>query len=965
MDERTNALPVGTELEGYRVVALLGAGGFGITYKAVDLLLDRPVAIKEYLPSVLASRGADRKTVQAFGRQEQEQFAWGLERFRSEARTLVAFQHSHIVPVHRYFEANGTGYLVMAFQDGKSLADVIDAVGTLSEDELLTILRPLATGLADVHAKGFLHRDIKPANIIIRRDGTPVLIDFGAARQAVTRQSRGLTAIVTEGYAPYEQYETDSHQGPWTDIYALGAVLYHCVTGKRPPEAPKRIAAQLRKQPDPMVPALIAAGDNYSESLLVAIDCALEVEEAKRPQDVHEFMALVDSRGAPGAAPKPAPGEAPDADAGAAEAFMVEAPSVVVARPRPPSKPGPADPDSASVVGNVMIEAPSAPQGRRRIKVAPPAQPLIARSRSPEPAAKPESRAPAGPAAPPGDANATPSEAEGAPESLHEGEPEGASPAPSGNTLMVGGATLIVGDDREPSSAAIATEPRREAEEAEPSLAALSQRKRRTMQLVFGSIAVVALGGVAVAYFAQKQGSAPTPPPMAQPKPETAPPASPPAAPKLSEEDLARSRSGPPTERVWLRHVPKNGQDVVRRVFVLPNDQLLIAGGRLEAGANFSDAWLWRFDAKTGQPLGDRKSFSNARVESGNAVIHLGDGATVIAAARRDASNNSIVAWVVRIAPDGEQAQWEQTFGNRTLTIPYAVTALPNGDIVVVGTAAQSDKGTQGWAARISAKGKVVWEKLYGEPGDDNLQAVAALLDGGIIAVGSANVVRPNADDSNLWILNLDAEGNVRGQKRDLGDDADERGKAVAVAEDGDIVVLAETSRVPPKPARPAQPARPGQPGRQPEVDLPPVNKPWILRLSPDLQTVRWTKPYTAGKDDKHDWLDAIASSGDGGFVLAGTTESRGAGKKDGWLLRIDGAGNQLWDKSYGEQFDDEFTAVAVLPDGGVIVGGSAQVKGEQPPPATRPPVPPRPGLKGDAGADEAKIWLERLGYTK
>ena len=296
MDERTNALPVGTELEGYRVVALLGAGGFGITYKAVDLLLDRHVAIKEYLPSVLANRGADRKTVKPFGRQEAEQFVWGLERFRTEAKTLVAFQHHNIVPVHRYFESNGTGYLVMAFQDGKSLADVIDAVGTLSEDELLTILRPLAAGLADVHAKGFLHRDIKPANIIIRRDGTPVLIDFGAARQAVTRQSRGLTAIVTEGYAPYEQYETDSHQGPWTDIYALGAVLYHCVTGRRPPESPKRIAAQLRKQPDPMSPAAVAAGGNYSESLLGAVDQALTVEEAKRPQSVKEFMAAVRRR---------------------------------------------------------------------------------------------------------------------------------------------------------------------------------------------------------------------------------------------------------------------------------------------------------------------------------------------------------------------------------------------------------------------------------------------------------------------------------------------------------------------------------------------------------------------------------------------------------------------------------------------------------------------------------------------
>jgi serine/threonine protein kinase len=386
MDERTNALPVGTELEGYRVVALLGAGGFGITYKAVDLLLDRHVAIKEYLPSVLANRGPDRKTVRPFGRQEAEQFVWGLERFRTEAKTLVAFQHHNIVPVHRYFESNGTGYLVMAFQDGKSLADVIDAVGTLSEDELLTILRPLAAGLADVHAKGFLHRDIKPANIIIRRDGTPVLIDFGAARQAVTRQSRGLTAIVTEGYAPYEQYETDSHQGPWTDIYALGAVLYHCVTGQRPPESPKRIAAQLRRQADPMVPAVAAAAGNYSESLLGAIDRALTVEEAKRPQSVREFMNAVEGRGAP---PTTAAPEIP-----AAEAYMVEAPSQPLGRlmrgaPNTSARPGaaPVEVPSAEVAGNFMVDAPSVPLGRRT--ASPPKEPLVARARGPERGAPP------------------------------------------------------------------------------------------------------------------------------------------------------------------------------------------------------------------------------------------------------------------------------------------------------------------------------------------------------------------------------------------------------------------------------------------------------------------------------------------------------------------------------------------------------------------------------------------------
>ncbi|MCW5771266.1 MAG: serine/threonine protein kinase, partial [Rhodospirillaceae bacterium] len=404
MDERTNALPVGTEIEGYRVVSLLGAGGFGITYKAIDLLLDRPVAIKEYLPSALAGRTIGGRTVRAFGRQETEQFTWGLERFKTEAKTLVAFQHPNIVPVHRYFEANGTGYLVMAFQDGKSLADVIDAVGTLSDDELLTILRPLAAGLAEVHAKGFLHRDIKPANIIIRRDGAPMLIDFGAARQAVTRQSRGLTAIVTEGYAPYEQYVTDSHQGPWTDIYALGAVLYHCATGQRPPESPKRIAAKLRKQPDPMISAAKAAVAGYSDNLLRAIDSALALEEEERPQDVREFMALVQNRAM---ADAPAPPAIP-----AGETYMVEGPSMPAHRAQAGARAAEArrngdfgndrSDDGAIAEGNFMVEPPSQPLGR--------------------PAAKPAADA----------------------------------PQPGGDTLMVGGTTLLVGKEDESVGAAAA-----------------------------------------------------------------------------------------------------------------------------------------------------------------------------------------------------------------------------------------------------------------------------------------------------------------------------------------------------------------------------------------------------------------------------------------------------------------------------------------------------------------------------
>ncbi|MGH7003552.1 MAG: serine/threonine protein kinase, partial [Alphaproteobacteria bacterium] len=646
----------------------------------------------EYLPSVLANRGHDRKTVRPFGRQEAEQFVWGLERFRSEAKTLVAFQHPNIVPVHRYFESNGTGYLVMAFQDGKSLADVIDAVGTLSEDELLTILRPLSAGLADVHSKGFLHRDIKPANIVIRRDGTPVLIDFGAARQSVTRQSRGLTAIVTEGYAPYEQYETDSHQGPWTDIYALGAVLYHCVTGRRPPESPKRIAAQLRKQPDPMVPAKDAAAASYGESLLDAIDRALANEESKRPQDVREFMNIVDGRPITDGGPV-----VPAVPAGAN--FMVDPPSVPLGRRRNApitataesdlGDPLAAEPTSAQAAGNFMVDAPSGAPGRRRAKSA---------ERRPRSAERPAQQT-------------------------------------GGDTLMVGGATIIVGaGDATASEADSAT---RAAQAPEARDARQPARRRKLLPTIASVAAILVLCVVGVAYFAQRSSVTRVGAPSTQdPSPESTTSKAVPLPPKPSEDAAAKSKAGPP-EPVWDRVLPKTGQDVVRRIFTLPEDQMLIVGGRVDAEALGSDVWMWRFDAKEGKPSGDRKSFTNTRFDSGNAMIRLPDGGVAMAAARRNPGNNAFVAWVARASPEGE-AQWQHTFVERLLTLPYAIVALQNGDIVVVGTAIQDEKtGAQGWAARLSGDGKnVIWNRVLGKGPDDGLQAAAVLPDGGIIAVG-------------------------------------------------------------------------------------------------------------------------------------------------------------------------------------------------------------------------------------
>lgn len=277
------ALPSGYEFDGYRIEDVLGAGGFGITYRALELSIGRQVAIKEFLPSGIATRHSDHTSVQPISSSDTEDFEWGLDRFRKEAQTLVSFRHPNIVAVLRFFNANGTAYMVMQYEEGESLGAILRRAKRLEQSELEEILVPLLDGLEEVHRAGFLHRDIKPDNIYIRLDGSPVLLDFGAARQAVGRKSKSVTAIVSGGYSPFEQYSEESNQGPWTDIYAMGAVMYHGVAGKKPPNSLMRV------REDAMAPAVVVGRGKYDDAFLRAIDVALAVYEEKRPQSIAEW----------------------------------------------------------------------------------------------------------------------------------------------------------------------------------------------------------------------------------------------------------------------------------------------------------------------------------------------------------------------------------------------------------------------------------------------------------------------------------------------------------------------------------------------------------------------------------------------------------------------------------------------------------------------------------------------------
>jgi len=281
-----NALQTRTMLMEYRLDAVLGAGGFGLTYLAWDGHLEKHVAIKEYLPAELAMRSQDGTIVPVTTNREYD-YQWGLERFLQEARTLARFTHPHIVRVNRYFEANGTAYMVMDYEKGEPMSQLLKREPYPDETKLRAILMPLLDGLRAVHEAGFLHRDIKPGNIFLREQGSPVLIDFGSARHALGGARDNYTAVVTPGYAPLEQYTADGRQGAWSDIYALSGVFCRAVTQHSPPDAVSRLRRDIVPQ------MLAAARGRYSEALLEALNWGLAMDEHRRPQSVAEWLPVV------------------------------------------------------------------------------------------------------------------------------------------------------------------------------------------------------------------------------------------------------------------------------------------------------------------------------------------------------------------------------------------------------------------------------------------------------------------------------------------------------------------------------------------------------------------------------------------------------------------------------------------------------------------------------------------------
>ncbi len=285
---RNNALPAAYRLGEYVIENVLGHGGFGITYLARDTKLSSRVAIKEYFPQAFAYR--DRQSTIVPTTEGGENYQWGLQEFLKEARALAKFKHNHIVRVLRFVETNGTAYMVMEYEEGESLAEYLRKTGGhLNEPTLLSIFLPILGGLQAVHDAGLLHLDIKPENIYLRSNGQPMLIDFGSARHTKGKSEQDQKIALTPGYAAIEHYPNFGKQGPWTDVYSIGATLYRCTTGMEPVGALERYQGLRDKRSDPLRRATTFERPHYATHIRECVDWALKLSPRER---AHTAFAL-------------------------------------------------------------------------------------------------------------------------------------------------------------------------------------------------------------------------------------------------------------------------------------------------------------------------------------------------------------------------------------------------------------------------------------------------------------------------------------------------------------------------------------------------------------------------------------------------------------------------------------------------------------------------------------------------
>lgn len=290
------ALPAGYILGEYAIEAILGQGGFGITYLATDTKLGSKVAIKEFFPQSQATRQNDNSLLA--NNESHDSYQWGLSQFLKEAQALAKFKHNNIVRVLRYLELNNTAYMVMEYEEGQNLIEYVVSQGqSLDERTLSKIFLPILNGLQAVHQAGLLHLDIKPDNIYLNKNQQPMLLDFGSVRQNTRDKDFSGPLAITPAYAAIEQYPNNGDQGPWTDIYSLGASMYYCMSGKRPTDSMTRYHALLKYDPDPLQPTKLLDVAGYPDFVRDCIDWAMEIYPEHRPKNAAQMQDGLMGRG--------------------------------------------------------------------------------------------------------------------------------------------------------------------------------------------------------------------------------------------------------------------------------------------------------------------------------------------------------------------------------------------------------------------------------------------------------------------------------------------------------------------------------------------------------------------------------------------------------------------------------------------------------------------------------------------
>jgi serine/threonine protein kinase len=384
----SNPLPLGHAIQEFVIVGMVGEGGFGIVYLARDTNLGREVALKEYMPAALAARGPDHE-VRVQSERHRETFELGRRSFVNEAKLLAAFDQPSLVKVHRYWEQNGTAYMVMPFYEGPTVKQWLVEHGSPPEDWLLGMLAPLMDALEVMHQNRCYHRDIAPDNILLLNQRAtqagaapvvrPMLLDFGAARQVIGDASQVLTVILKPGYAPIEQYAESASmkQGAWTDVYALCAVVYAAIAARAPQPSVGRVIN------DELVPAAEVGAGRYSPGFLAVVDRGLSVRPDQRPQDMASlrelFQAAVPPQepripvpAGPAGEPRVVPTPAPALPAPATPPAVGPAPAVANDAPARAKKvplptPTPAAPPAGAAAPPPVPVPPQAPQPASRL----------------------------------------------------------------------------------------------------------------------------------------------------------------------------------------------------------------------------------------------------------------------------------------------------------------------------------------------------------------------------------------------------------------------------------------------------------------------------------------------------------------------------------------------------------------------------------------------------------------------